>query len=420
MKLLCDQHHFGSAFKAASEVGDIQFIEALVQLRGNVRLKDLGYALIYASRKGNDDVAKILIDSGADTNVAINDEGGPPLVEALKRYNKFLVLELLDNDANPNGSARDNPLQLALDWGEVSIINALIHAGADVNERLVSPYARAPITIAVERQDYKLVEILLEAEADVNDPEARKSCATALNATAKLGDLDIATRLLDYGADPQDIEALYAAAKLADRSLFDLILETHHKRYPKSYKGFGSEVLQVAVDKGDADLARRMLRRKASYDTFLNYNAFNRYVGDFCMSNQFPDLDTFRVSNTSPLGYAIFVEKSTANSFVDLFLQEGHCSPDAVVAQVRNLDSDDEQQLRITALLAAMGTRNASMVKKLIKHGANINLPARSVIKRTPLQRAAEIGDMEIVQLLLDHGAEVNAAAVQRQGGTAL
>ena len=67
-----------------------------------------------------------------------------------------------------------------------------------------------------------------------------------------------------------------------------------------------------------------------------------------------------------------------------------------------------------------MGTKNVSTVNTLIRHKANINLPARGSIKRTPLQRAAEVGSKEIVQILIDHGADVNAAAAQRGGRTAL
>lgn len=75
---------------------------------------------------------------------------------------------------------------------------------------------------------------------------------------------------------------------------------------------------------------------------------------------------------------------------------------------------------RLTALLAAVGTRDISIVKILIQHGAIVNFPASGPVKRTPLQRAAEIGSMEMASLLLEHGAEVNAPPARDGGGTAL
>ncbi|MCJ1460992.1 hypothetical protein MMC28_011374, partial [Mycoblastus sanguinarius] len=50
----------------------------------------------------------------------------------------------------------------------------------------------------------------------------------------------------------------------------------------------------------------------------------------------------------------------------------------------------------------------------------DVNWPATRGVKRTPLQRVAEIGDFEAAQTLIDHGAYVNAPPAQRGGGTAL
>ena len=102
--------------------------------------------------------------------------------------------------------------------------------------------------------------------------------------------------------------------------------------------------------------------------------------------------------------------------FTELFLLRGY-DPNGIVSEI---ESEDGLRLRTTALLAAVGTQNSSTVELLIRHGANYNLAAWGPVKRTPLQRAAEIGNINLVELLLNHGANVNGPAATRGGGTAL
>ncbi|KAK4556072.1 hypothetical protein LTR86_006768 [Recurvomyces mirabilis] len=75
---------------------------------------------------------------------------------------------------------------------------------------------------------------------------------------------------------------------------------------------------------------------------------------------------------------------------------------------------------RKTPLLASLGTCDAAVLQVLLQHGADINLPATRGIDRTPLQRATELGSDEFVHLLLDCGADVNASPAARGGATAL
>ncbi|KAI0113365.1 ankyrin repeat-containing domain protein [Daldinia grandis] len=74
----------------------------------------------------------------------------------------------------------------------------------------------------------------------------------------------------------------------------------------------------------------------------------------------------------------------------------------------------------ITAFLAAVGTRNTQMVKLFMRNGAMINPNMTGRIKRTPLQRAAEIVCYEMVELLHNFGADINAPPAVMSGATAL
>ena len=405
---ISDQAHFSAALKAASKVGNVQFIDYLIQLGvqlGNlIWPADLGYALTIAIRNGQDDVANMLIDAGADVNVRSNSipEGRWPLHEALKRRNAALVHSLLDADADPNnGNFGDklywgtSAIQVAAEWGDYSVLEALIVAGAEVNDRSQKLGSNAALTIAVTKQDRVLVDLLLNAGADLNNPGTRLVGGTALEAAAKNGDVNMARYLLDQGADPEDSLALKEAA-LHNKKLFNLLLERHAARYPMGRTGFGSRVLMHAIKKGDKPLLKMMLARKADANKFLN--ADRQYA--------------------TPFGYAISKEQEGRAKFVELLLLAG-CNPNSIVSQASQWGLT-KSGARITALLAAIGTQNLSTVELLIRYGADVDSLARGLVKRTPLQRAAEIGNIEIVELLINHGANVNAPAARRGGGTAL
>lgn len=77
--------------------------------------------------------------------------------------------------------------------------------------------------------------------------------------------------------------------------------------------------------------------------------------------------------------------------------------------------------LQTKALLEAVVTSHVGLVELLIEKGANVNQRTVGNIDRTPIQKAAELGYLDILKLLLDRGADVNApAAPVRGGGTAL
>ena len=74
-----------------------------------------------------------------------------------------------------------------------------------------------------------------------------------------------------------------------------------------------------------------------------------------------------------------------------------------------------------TALQVAVGKGSVQLIELLLALGADVNAPPHN--KRsyaTPLQAAAEMGHVELVERLLDLGADVNAAPLSNWGATAL
>ena len=388
-----DKERFRAAITAASEVGNVALIKDLVQLKiGNP--DDLGHALVTATRGGFDEIATMLIDAGANTNI---EPEHPPLRTALERHNVALVYALLDADADPNfhstGSNSRTPIQLAVRWGNRSVLEALLFAGAAVDGSAGYSSQGPALSIAVEDRNYELVQFLLDVRADMDIRGEPGIGLTPLQAAAANGDIKMVHFLLDRGADPHDPEA-FQEAFLKNREIFGLLIDKHKAKYPMGRKGFGSTQLADAVEEGDENLVKALLEIRGSGDEIV----YRRW-GD-----------------ASPFGFSIFKEGDGAAGFTELFLLRGYC-PNSIVSEIFN---SLEVNIRTTAFLAAIGTGNSSTVELLIRYGADINLPAQGRVKRTPLQRAAEIGSREIVELLINRGANVNAPAAARGGGTAL
>ena len=145
---------------------------------------------------------------------------------------------------------------------------------------------------------------------------------------------------------------------------------------------------------------RDILRAGADLDP----HSFRRILDRGLDANGMTGMDVHLVP---PLGHAIFKEQVSIAGSMELFWLKG-CNPNSIVYQTGVGGLYSSVPIRVTALLAAVDTRNVSKVELLIRHGADVDSPARGPIKRTPLQRA-EIGSIEMFELVVHNGAEVNA-----------
>jgi hypothetical protein len=77
----------------------------------------------------------------------------------------------------------------------------------------------------------------------------------------------------------------------------------------------------------------------------------------------------------------------------------------ALLAEGANPDTR-HREWGFTALHSAAGTGNVELVELLLENGANVNTP--DVTGATPLHEAAKRGHLKAAELLLAHGADVN------------
>ena len=397
---------FSAAIRAASQVGNLTFIERLIQLGGQARAEDLGIALAIAIKKGQYETATRLLDAGADVSTYAN-EIGTPLSAAITQRNAGLVHLLLEAGALPKNIAGEMTSELldAVKWGDCSIVKALIFAGASVNRAAYSGSV-SPLEYAMKRKNHALVDLLLEAGAKIDSDNINSECA--LDVALRIGDISMACTLLEWGADPTDTKEL-GKAMVESPQFVDLFLEKHRLKYPVNRAKFGGNALIQAIQLGDKNTLRKMLDRRLDACSLL--------VG---LEERL--LTPKKFGSWSPFGYAI--DNSTVE-VIELFLQTG-CNPNSIVFGINHcqyLPSSGYQKqasYRSTGFLAAIETRSVSKVKLLYKYAADVNFPAHTSVKHTPLQKAAAVGSTEIVEFLFRLGADVNAPAARGEGGTAL
>lgn len=158
----------------AARVGDIAEVIRVLDARPDLvdQTDERGRTpLHWAVWEGHADVARALVDAGADVN-AKADLGLTPLWNAARGGGGDLVELLLAHGAEPSTRTTGDglgwtPLHIAAGEGRTAAVRALVRAGADVNAT-GSEDGFTPLQLAVGRGHREVVELLVASGADVN------------------------------------------------------------------------------------------------------------------------------------------------------------------------------------------------------------------------------------------------------------
>jgi uncharacterized protein len=190
----------------------IGFAFAAALLLGSALAAAVGESRVADAAMGGDVAAvRALLRGGADVNAAEGD-GMTALHWAAEHGDQELAKVLLEAGANARAETRigrHTPLHVAAKGGHDRVVRLLVDAKADVSA--LTTTGAAPLHFAAASGSREAVTMLLDAGADVNVREPQWG-QTPLMFAAAAGRTEVVTALLARGADAR------AAAKVVDIS----------------------------------------------------------------------------------------------------------------------------------------------------------------------------------------------------------
>jgi uncharacterized protein len=321
------------------------------------------------------------------------------------------------NHRNADGST---PLQWAVFKGDVAEARRLLRGGANVS--LANHYGATPMSLAAEVGNTEMLKVLLEAGANANSPNADGQ--TALLAVARTGNVEAAQLLLDHGATVDAKEKWGGQTALMWASA---------RRHPKMMELLIAKGADVNARSIDRDYQRHVTAegRPKSLDsgglTPLLYAARENCAAcvDVLLEHDV-DIDLPDPDGVSPLLVAVMnANWDLARQLIDAGADVNQWdiygeSPLFTAIDLRN--RIDGGRASIDPLNTARGL---AIVNLLLERGANPNMQlffkpanlrgATNTRGSTPLIRAANNGDLEVVKLLLERGADATVYMADRQ-----
>ncbi|MGI8966009.1 MAG: ankyrin repeat domain-containing protein, partial [Limisphaerales bacterium] len=257
-------------------------------------------------------------------------------------------------------------------------------------------------------QDGKLTvaKFLLENGADVNALTGQQH-RTPLLLAAETGNRAMVELLISKAADINakdynNQSALHISSEQGFKAVVQTLLENKADVNAKTYQG--QTPLHVAISKGNKAVAELLLANGANVNAknaegqtplFRAISLKNLEMTKFLIANK-ADVNAIAMDGRTPLYEAV----STDQSIVELLLQNG--------AKIE-AKFDYKDYKGWTPLHQAVALGRKEIVETLLQGGANPN--STNNLGVTPLHHAASGGQLEIAELLVAHKADVNAKA---------
>jgi ankyrin repeat protein len=419
-----------TALLYAAHWDDIETIDLLLRAGANPNTADdHGVTpLARACENASIGVVEKLLKAGVDPNAA-QTSGLTPLMIAARTGNLQVVTALLAHGANVNAvttETRNSALMWAVAGRHSDIVRALIGAQADVHLSMEKGFT--PLLIAARNGDIDIARALIAAGVSVNDTGT--DGIHALPFSIVVGQADFALFLLDQGADPNGAMAGIRALHAAVTSVRPWLTEWSQKHGAagrvKDLTRPQRRALVTALLARGADLNSR-ITNSAVFEPWLAYprkGAFEAYscgTGDLRgatplwlvahAANGRAGIVYNGVDAPDPDGGASEANRTDTNiEIIRMLLAAG--------ANHRLTTDDGTTVLMVAAGLGRCtnertlnrGRRSPAAeeaVRLLLDAGADVK--AVNEADFTALHGAAFRGLNEVIQILVDHGANINA-----------
>lgn len=328
-------------------------------------------ALHMAATGGRIEMLRLLIDRGANVD-AVNDDQNTPLHVAINNASSELVRALLQAGARTSiANVRGNqPLHLAVMRRRAEAVIALLDTGADLEAR--DGNGHTPLMTAARRNAFDMLALLLERGASIEAQStgtADRGQNAVLLATTR-GHLASLTSLLDAGAKPDVADAsgrtaLHSAVRRQNGELTRILMRAgvDEVRVDNS----GHSALSVAVN----------LRHPGIVTALLDDDTFERAA----FEHAFAIMRTATSQGSATLLHKLIAAGAPVN---------------------------EPQGTQHPLLKVAIDGRRPQILELLLVAGAHVD----GVLSReghTPLTYAVAAGSLDLVSIVLDHNANIEA-----------
>ena len=330
----------------------------------------------------------------------IGTAAGSALIDAVKSGDLARVEQLLSEGVDVETPQGDGAT--ALHWAahrdNRQLATLLLQAGANVNA--VDDHAVTPLALACLNGSISMLELLIEAGADPS--LARSSGETPLMTAARVGNVDVVQQLLAAGADPTAVErtrgqtALMWAVAESQSAVAKVLVERGGGTTARSTNGFTP--LLFAAQQGNLEIARVLIAAGAD----VNESAPDGIAGD---------TNARALLREGTDASALLVAIDSGHPALARYLLERGADPNHSGAGRTPLHSATQQAMSdvVRGLLAAGADPNARLEKRMPLLSRRITLNnglAPTMIGATPFWLAASYGDVEIMRLLVEAGAD--------------
>ncbi len=384
-----------------------------------------------AAMSGDRAAVQALLQKSADVNAPQSD-GATALEWAAYRDDLELADLLIAAGANPKTANREGatPLQLASLHASTAMIEKLLKAGADVNE--LGVHGETPLMFAARNGSLPALRLLIDRGADVNAKESLRG-TTALMWAVEQGHADAVNLLIQHGAEVGVASSTdskggtaYLAPTIQQRanqektfrrvrnlSSSDAAAVAAAFGVSTNTKGGGLTPLVLAAREDCMECAKLLVAAHAGVNQTTHYGWTALLTA---VQNRHYQLAAFLMDHGA--------DPNIANN--------GGWTPLYLAVDNRNIEGGDYP-------VRDPDMDHLALIKLLLAHGANVNAricgvestpqrckgdstETRTVFTMqwlyedgaTPFLRAAQSGDITVMKLLLDHGADPKIATANK------
>jgi ankyrin repeat protein len=367
--------------------GHFNMCQMLLEHKADLRARDSrGNTLLHlATYECHLEIARILLEYNVEVD-SRNKDGSTPLFIAssnrnvdISRYRDIMRL-LLDHGANVNvhDNRRNTPLHVAASEGDLEVAHMLLELKADVNA--LNNEGSTPLHLVFDTRwkNPDIMRLLLDHGADANVHD--KSGNTLLHFAASEGDLKLTRVLLERipevvnSQNDEGSTAFLLALKRQNPDIARLLLDHNPDVHVRDELGYTP--LHVAVRNGHLDICRVLLERNADVNSQTHHRS-------------------------TPL---LLASEHGTPDLVQLFLDHN--------ADVHVCDADGDTPLHCASIAGRLEVARLLLLK------LDIEVNSRNNEGSTLLHLASagyEVGNPDIVRLLLDHGADAQARDLSGQ-----